>query len=323
VGSGLVYAAVILLWAVVLVPQWLRRHDRNSEHRTTLTFHRAMRTLERRRSARGVSRARHDIDITVAGARSRVHDRVSLDEAGVSAIDRHLDEGVDPFVGGHTEQQLRDARRIRSQVRAREAAAHRRKQVQQGLIGLSIVSVVLLVMGVLPMLLASLAPLALAAFWFMARQQQKTAVAADQRLERRGAAKANMNDTAPIDVRERRSRKNSQRQRRETRRHVDGVPAVAYGMPDFADTPDVQLINADEGRWAPVDAPLPLYIDEDVDQRPVATDWTSERMLEQVEALRTPGADAENELGLDAFVEIPGSKVEDISEYQHRRAANE
>jgi hypothetical protein len=52
-------------------------------------------------------------------------------------------------------------------------------------------------------------------------------------------------------------------------------------------------------------------------------DWTSERMLEQAEALRTPGADAEFELGLDEFVDIPGTEIAEDHGYSHRRAVND
>ena len=48
-----------------------------------------------------------------------------------------------------------------------------------------------------------------------------------------------------------------------------------------------------------------------------------ERMLEQAEALRTPGADAEFELGLDEFVDIPGTEIAEDHGYSHRRAVND
>lgn len=51
--SGLIYAAIVVLWAVVLVPMWLRRHDEVTESRSVDRFQGAMRTLSRRNAAAG------------------------------------------------------------------------------------------------------------------------------------------------------------------------------------------------------------------------------------------------------------------------------
>ena len=46
--SGLIYATIVVLWAAVLVPMWLRRHDDVTESRSVDRFQGAMRTLSRR-----------------------------------------------------------------------------------------------------------------------------------------------------------------------------------------------------------------------------------------------------------------------------------
>jgi hypothetical protein len=46
--SGLIYATIVVLWAAVLVPMWLRRHDSVTEARSVDRFQGAMRTLSRR-----------------------------------------------------------------------------------------------------------------------------------------------------------------------------------------------------------------------------------------------------------------------------------
>jgi hypothetical protein len=51
VGSGVIYAVIVVLWAVVLVPMWLRRHDEATASRSVDRFQGAMRTLSRRDSA--------------------------------------------------------------------------------------------------------------------------------------------------------------------------------------------------------------------------------------------------------------------------------
>jgi hypothetical protein len=48
VGSGLIYAAIIVLWALYFIPRWLRRHEELSESRSVEKFDHAMRILARR-----------------------------------------------------------------------------------------------------------------------------------------------------------------------------------------------------------------------------------------------------------------------------------
>jgi hypothetical protein len=48
VGSGLIYAAIIVMWAVYFIPRWLRRHEELSESRSVEKFDHAMRILSRR-----------------------------------------------------------------------------------------------------------------------------------------------------------------------------------------------------------------------------------------------------------------------------------
>src|SRR3954469_9393470 len=46
--SAVIYAAIVVMWGVVLVPMWLRRHDAATESRSVDRFSTAMRTLSRR-----------------------------------------------------------------------------------------------------------------------------------------------------------------------------------------------------------------------------------------------------------------------------------
>lgn len=293
--TGLVYAAVILLWAVVLVPQWLRRHERNAEHRTTLTFHRAMRTLERRRGNRGVSKAPHDVDVTVAGARSRVHDRVSLDDSEPSPIDEHLDSGADPFQGSAAEEHLRHVRLLRAKSHAAQSASSRRRQVQQALVGISVIGFILMVMGIVPMLLALSPVAALGAFWYLGRRQTAAAEQAQLRRVRRersrqgddvadiapsdrGSSSSTRRDSSSRQTRRSRSDKSadshrSGRSRRfGARRHVETPAARHSSEPVIETADDFHLLSDEEmqkrrtsaaagGRWEPSEAPLPGYLE--------------------------------------------------------------
>ncbi len=47
-GSGLIYAAIAIMWAAVLIPMWLRNHDTATENRSAERFGQAMRVLSRK-----------------------------------------------------------------------------------------------------------------------------------------------------------------------------------------------------------------------------------------------------------------------------------
>ena len=46
-GSGLIYAVIIVMWAAYFIPRWLRRHEELSEARSVERFDHAMRILSR------------------------------------------------------------------------------------------------------------------------------------------------------------------------------------------------------------------------------------------------------------------------------------
>lgn len=326
--TGLVYAAVVTLWAVVLIPHWLRRHDRNATARTTVTFSRALATLSRRRSRSSVSRASHNIDVVVAGASGRVHDRVRECAAGSRGdeIDKHLDHGSDPFAGGDQEQHLLDARKARARMIARETAARRRRQVRQALIGVSVIVLVLYVMGAVPLGLMLLPPAGLAAMWY-----------ANLRIEARprrragtqggAATRRSAGPTRNAPARSARARS----ARRPAARHVEagariGAASSPTSSADVEILSDAEVAQRDAGvegdRWDAVDPHRPRYASGRDESRRTgrrtASDWTARRMLEQVEALRNPADDIDAELGLDDLVHVP-----DEHRFERRRAANE
>lgn len=47
-GAGLIYAAIAIMWAAVLIPMWLRNHESASESRSAERFGQAMRVLSRK-----------------------------------------------------------------------------------------------------------------------------------------------------------------------------------------------------------------------------------------------------------------------------------
>ena len=58
--TGLIYVAIIAVWAVVLVPAWLRRHDHLDPERSVDRFARSMQTLGHRPSVLGIPMPTHE-----------------------------------------------------------------------------------------------------------------------------------------------------------------------------------------------------------------------------------------------------------------------
>jgi len=69
--TGLIYIAIIALWAAVLIPMWLRRHDQISEVRSTARFENSMARL-----------GRHDEVTNHVGGRDRMNRQITLTPAG-------------------------------------------------------------------------------------------------------------------------------------------------------------------------------------------------------------------------------------------------
>lgn len=76
-GSGLIYAVIVGMWALVLVPMWVRRHDATSETRSMDRFSTAMRILSRRTQPRPDQRY-----VVLPGRPDRTADRPGLAAAG-------------------------------------------------------------------------------------------------------------------------------------------------------------------------------------------------------------------------------------------------
>lgn len=160
--TGLLYAAVIAMWAVVLLPRWLGTSDRYRDTRTAQRFRRSLRSVSTRRHRS------HDV-AAMPGARAGRVDTAPRD----AAIDEHLDLGIDPFVGTAEDGHRRRARDQHARKQATAAAAVRRRRTLLGLSLASIVSVVGLVMGFVPILLALLSTGALAGYVYLLRSQSK------------------------------------------------------------------------------------------------------------------------------------------------------
>lgn len=203
--TGLIYLVIIALWAAVLIPMWLRRNDTGVEYRSAHTFNRAMRTLRRQRSHYAGYREPH---ATLQPRRDRVAEVV-----------------------------VPKARRT---VRSPQSAARRRLAVMVTLAALSLLTVVLGVIGVLPAWLVLLPAVLLAGFVVLVRR----AVAVEHRrtVSRRSGRQAE----AP------RSRSASPRR-----------SAPAYDVDEDRDdfeAPSTAAVARAEGAWHAVPTTLPRYV---------------------------------------------------------------
>lgn len=224
VGNGLLYAAIVVVWAVVLVPMWLRRHDEGVETRSVDRFSAAMRVLSRR-----TGRPAREQRYVVVPPRQPA-------EPAERAPERTL-------------------RRPRDESRARLMARRRRV-----VLGLLLVTALTLVLGAVGLIgwvpfpvLSTIALLGYLAHLRVQarrlREQEWRRRAADGRLR----AQARREDTArPAYARP---------DRRSDRQPVTTAPtAVPTPLPvDLADEHTVRLVASAE-EWSPTPVPLPTYV---------------------------------------------------------------
>ena len=250
-SSGVIYAVIALLWAVVLVPMWLRRHDEVSESRSVDRFQGAMRTLSRREA----SVDRREVFVPRRPAAFRAH-------ADGEPVQR---------------------------TPVQEAAA-RRRLVILGLAGAVVLAIGLGGLGVTPLLLSLLPLVLLVAYILQARaamrREQNRALAARRRravaARRRrqvAAAQAAAQD-APL-----RSRPAAQA------RPAVAEPAAVAPSRSVAEVVEPEFYDQIAQRaWDPVPVPVPTYVSAPKAPRSVRVidltlpgAWTSGRLDAPVE----------------------------------------
>ena len=229
-SSGVIYAVIALLWAVVLVPMWLRRHDEVSESRSVDRFQGAMRTLSRREAS--------------------VDRREVFVPRRPAAVRAHADG--EPVVLSPIQQ-----------------AAARRRLVVLSLSGAVLLALLLGAVGVTPMLLTALPLVLLVAYVLQARsalrREQARALAARRRravaARRRrqvAAAQAAADGSGPL--------RRTARPARPVAAQVAGVAEV----PEVAAVAAADVVAADvepdfydqiaQRAWDPVPVPVPTYV---------------------------------------------------------------
>ena len=249
--TGVIYGAIVVVWAAYLVPLALRRHDEASRTRSVERFSSAMRILARRG--------------TTADAPATAGSRV------VVTPERGQPRVLAPESGRETERVLMTPRRNRA---AERVAAARRRRVLAGLVGLTVLIAVVSVLGVIPVWSVILPLLLTVVFLVVAHRTVSRASeprwveapAAEQSssvVVRRAAARV---DSTPGD-------ETSEGYEDEPTITVTGAQrkAAPVGQQEPA-VATVSAMTADGGSlWDPLPVTLPTYVDAAVAMRTFRT----------------------------------------------------
>jgi hypothetical protein len=290
--SPVIILGLVLMWACVLVPMWLRRHDEVEENRSVEKFSTAMHTLSRRESRIDeryvvMPHRTRSMDVHVSGASAPDDDElpraarsnrparpgrlgrprrslpvrllravVILVLAGFGLLSR-LVSGSFAFVRSVAGSGVAAVSgRVRAHERRPMTPATRRRRTVFGLLLAAVVTLVLaVVIGGMPLwLLQGAADLALGALiWHLHRRAQRAAAVVRQR--RRAAAAQRVPVAEPL------SRPAPMARPAPVVLPETAVAAVAATSPAAPEVADELPLTAEAaaGSWEPVPVPPPTY----------------------------------------------------------------
>ena len=220
--SAVIYAAIVVMWAVVLVPMWLRRHDAATESRSVDRFSTAMRTLSRR---------------TTSGPGRRY---VVMPRRSVGGVSVHVSgAAVPPAPPAKPAKPVARPARPAQATRARKSLVARRRRLFLGLIGLTLFTMLLAAVGVFSWALQIVFDVVLIAFVIHLRGQVKRAATTSHRRAPR--APAGPTPRRPV-----------------SRPAAPARPRQAAASAPMVDEP-LEATGTDDGTWEPVRIPPPTY----------------------------------------------------------------
>ena len=244
--SAVIYAAIVVMWAVVLVPMWLRRHDAATESRSVDRFSTAMRTLSRRTHA-------------TPGRRYVVMPRRTAGAVSVHVTGAAVAAGAS----------VRPGRPAVSQSRA--AMVRRRRRTTMVLLVTVTLTALLAVVGMFPWLVQIAFDLVLVAFLAHLRTQARR-VAAEARQRRRATVAAPRGASAARPA----------APARQAPAVAAGEPTVVAATVDVSWTEELRAGSAFEvevegsDSWQPVPVPPPTYTLKPPAPSPAAAAYDSE-----------------------------------------------
>ncbi|HVQ18614.1 MAG TPA: hypothetical protein VMT27_06205 [Actinomycetes bacterium] len=304
-SSGLIYAAIAVLWAAVLIPMWLRGHDSTVENRSADRFGQAMRVLSRRNGAD---------DLADDGERPL--------EAEAAATAEDVPDGT--VAPAHSGQ--RPARPVSRPVprpaqvsKARPSLARRRARTLSVLFGVTVLLTVVALLSPLTVWVAVPPALLLVAFVVHLRNQAKRNEELRRRRRTSGAqpttgtrpeeSEATATDAAVPDAPHERVKGAKPKRAVPRPEFVPGpsravvVETKRVGRAEAADpgqTAELPRLGAeqlaDDEAWRPNSLPLPTYVTAPKAIRPIRVidlttpgAWTSGRLIDD-EGLATEDA---------------------------------
>lgn len=291
--TGLIYVVIIALWAAVLIPIWLRRHDHISEVRSTARFSSAMKSLSGRGQVQYAADG-YDID-PVYSSPSPQYDRDGRPSRDFTEARMTRGSETRPAEGVLDQEYEREL--------VRQQAATRRAIVLGVLTVLLLAVLILAAVGVMPKWAPILAALPVLAFVVATAMTASSRSSVGQGRERREAP------------------------RRRTRMEAAPAPVAQHEDDDW------ETWNAwdDDDAWDAVPTTLPTYVDApraSAVPRPIDRsrpgEWTGEAMVETARAMRSrpvsePLSPASSISASDETAEIPAVR----DHYSDRRAANQ
>jgi hypothetical protein len=231
VGSSLIYVAIVAMWAGLLIPMWLRRHESETEVRSVDRFSSAMRILSRR-TPPPPDRRYLVMPQRPAGSTLPVAD---VPRAAVRRSSQPTSR-VAPA-------------RVRS-ARTRSTVVARRRQVLIALAVITFFTFALALAGFLSWWWQLVADLAVLAFVAHLRSEAKRATAIARRRQQLKARRTAVPDGRPAAP---------------VHEAVDvPMPAIVASSVAVGSGPLV----IDEETWEPVPVPLPTYVTAPVAERP-------------------------------------------------------
>jgi hypothetical protein len=250
VGSSLIYVAIVAMWAGLLIPMWLRRHEQETEVRSVDRFSTAMRILSRRPAPPPDRRY-------LVMPQRPPSATAPLADVPRAAVRRHIPAAA-------------PAPRSRPVTRkaGRGRLIARRRRLLLGLLAFAFLTFVLALAGVLSWWWQFVADLAFAAYVLHLRAEAKRA----RVIERHRHARAAAAQPAPAPA--------------WATAAAEPVEAVDVPVRPRAPQPQAASVASplasgplviDEETWEPVPVPLPTYVTASVAERPEPAPIPDER----------------------------------------------
>lgn len=224
--SAVILAVIVIMWAVVLVPMWLRRHDTATESRSVDRFSTAMRVLSRR--APGGPDRRYVL----------MPKRESNASVHVSGASAHRRPPTRPTPAAPP-----------ARPKTRPSLAVRRRRALLAIGGVTLLSFLLAATGVIGWPLQLVVDLILVAFVVHLRTQAKRAAAVTRQRRRAAvapAARASRPATAPAAA--------------AYAPAIGPEERITAPMPAVAESASAEVAaTGTDDRWEPVPVPRPTY----------------------------------------------------------------